>query len=279
MSQKLKERKTDKETEMINKPESKEKNYVGSNKLKDKVSVITGGDSGIGRAISIAFAKEGADVVVVYLKNSKDADETKKLIEAEDRQCLEIEGDIGDEKFCQEVIKQTVKKFGRIDILINNAGEQKPQKSIEDISSQQLEKTFRTNVFSMFYLTKAALKYMKKGSTIINTASITAYRGNDFLLDYSSTKGAIVSFTYSLSQSLADLGIRVNAVAPGPIWTPLITSTFPKEKLGTFGNDTPMKRPGQPDEVAPAFVFLASDDSSYITGQVIHVNGGEIVHG
>ncbi len=239
---------------------------------------VTGGDSGIGRAVAALFAREGADVAISYLNEHGDAQETKRLVEAEGRRCLAHAGDIGDENFCQQLVQRTVQEFGKLDILINNAAEQHPQKRLEDISAQQLERTFRTNIFGMFFLTKAALAHMKKGGAIVNTTSVTAYRGSPQLLDYSSTKGAIVSFTRSLSINLAERGIRVNAVAPGPIWTPLIPSTFPEEKVKSFGADVPLGRPGQPEEVAPAFLFLASEDASYITGQVIHPNGGEVVN-
>ncbi|MGH1392992.1 MAG: SDR family oxidoreductase [Trichormus sp.] len=267
------------ESKMQPKPKAEDSEYRGSGKLKDKVALITGGDSGIGRAVAIAFAKEGADVAFVYLKEHGDAEETKNLVEEQGRTALSIVGDITDEAFCQGVVQQTVDQFGKLDILVNNAAEQHPQKSIEDISQEQLERTFRTNIFSMFYLTKAAMKHLKAGSCIINTTSVTAYKGNQQLLDYSSTKGAIVAFTRSLSQNLVGQGIRVNAVAPGPIWTPLIPSTFPAEQVKNFGKQVPMGRPGQPEEVAPSYVFLASDDSSYMSGQVLHPNGGEIVNG
>lgn len=243
------------------------------------MALITGGDSGIGRAVAIFFAKEGADVAIAYLNEEEDAQETRRLVEAEGRRCLALAGDVGDEGHCQEMIEQTVRELGRLDILVNNAAEQHPQESIEQITSEQLERTFRTNIFAMFYLTKAALKHLKEGAAIINTTSVTAYKGSPQLLDYSSTKGAIVAFTRSLSQSLVEQGIRVNAVAPGPIWTPLIPSTFPEDKVASFGADVPMKRPGQPEEVAPSYVFLASDDSSYISGQVLHPNGGNVVNG
>ncbi|TXC90790.1 glucose 1-dehydrogenase [Metabacillus litoralis] len=252
--------------------------YTGSGKLKNKVAIITGGDSGIGRAVAVFFAKEGANVVISYLDEEKDAEETKKHVEKQGQKCLLIPGDIGDEKVCQDIVSKTVDTFGSLDILVNNAAEQHPQKGIEDITSEQLERTFRTNIFSFFYLTKAALPHLKKGSTIVNTSSVTAYAGNEQLLDYSATKGAITTFTRSLALSLAGKGIRVNGVAPGPIWTPLIPSTFPADQVATFGANTPMKRPGQPEELAPAYVFLASDDSSYMSGQMIHVNGGKIVN-
>ncbi|MFC0272025.1 SDR family oxidoreductase [Metabacillus herbersteinensis] len=267
------------EDEMNPKPDFTDSTYKGSGKLQDKVAIITGGDSGIGRAVAVFFAKEGADVVISYLDEHEDANKTQKYIEKEGRQCLLIPGDIGDEGFCQKIVSDTVNRFGKLDILVNNAAEQHPQKGIEDITSEQLERTFRTNIFSFFYLTKAALPHLKQGSSIINTSSITAYAGHDQLLDYSATKGAITTFTRSLSQSLVGKGIRVNGVAPGPIWTPLIPSTFPSDQVAKFGADTPMKRPGQPEELAPSYVFLASDDSSYITGQMIHVNGGKIVNG
>lgn len=267
------------ETEMTPKPRSEDRQYRASDKLKDKVAIITGGDSGIGKAVAILFAKEGADIVVVYLNEHKDAQETKRQVEQENRRCLLIAGDIGSEAFCQDVVDKTIQAFGRLDILVNNAAEQHPQDSIEKISAEQLERTFRTNIFAQFYLTKAALKHLKKGSAIINTSSVTAYKGSGGLLDYSATKGAIVAFTRSLSQNLVKKGIRVNAVAPGPIWTPLIPSTFSEKKVSEFGGDYPMERPGEPEEVAPSFLFLASDDSSYMTGQVLHPNGGEVVNG
>ncbi|KKI93697.1 short-chain dehydrogenase [Bacillus sp. SA1-12] len=260
-------------------PAFEDKTYTGSGKLKNKVAIITGGDSGIGRAVAVFFAKEGADVVISYLNEQKDAEETKQHVEEQGQKCLLVSGDIGDESVCQQIVSEAVNAFGKIDILVNNAAEQHPQKGIEDITSEQLERTFRTNIFSFFYLTKAALPHLKGGSAIINTASITAYAGNPQLIDYSSTKGAITSFTRSLSLSLASKGIRVNAVAPGPIWTPLIPSTFPADQVATFGADTPMKRPGQPEELAPAYVFLASDDSSYMSGQTLHVNGGKVING
>ena len=267
------------ESEMTPKPKADDPKYRGSDKLRDKVALITGGDSGIGRAVAIFFAKEGANVAIAYLNEHDDAQETKRLIEQEGRKCITIPGDIGDEKVCQQAVQQTVDEFGKLDILVNNAAEQHPQQSIEDITAEQLERTFRTNIFSMFFMTKAALKYLKEGSAIINTTSVTAYKGNQQLLDYSSTKGAIVAFTRSLSQSLVEKGIRVNGVAPGPIWTPLIPSTFPEEKVANFGEQVPMKRAGQPEELAPSYVFLASDDSSYMSGQILHPNGGEVVNG
>ena len=266
------------ESEMTPRPVA-EDNYKGSGKLDERVALITGADSGIGRAVAIAFAKEGADIAVLYLDEHDDAQETKKQVEQEGRRCILVPGDIGDEAFCRVAVNETIAKLGRIHVLVNNAAEQHPQDSIADITEAQLERTFRTNIFGMFFLVKAALPHLQKGSTIINTTSVTAYKGYATLLDYSSTKGAIVAFTRSLSMSLVGQGIRVNGVAPGPIWTPLIPSTFPPEKVAAFGSEVPMKRAGQPVEVAKAFVFLASDDSSYISGQILHPNGGEIVNG
>ncbi|MEQ5998069.1 SDR family oxidoreductase [Bacillus velezensis] len=248
-------------------------------KLEGKTAIITGGDSGIGRAVSVLFAKEGANVVIVYFDEHQDAEETKQYVEKEGAKCLLIAGDVGDEAFCNDVIRQAGQAFPSIDILVNNAGEQHVQPEIEKITSHQLIRTFQTNIFSMFYLTKAALPHLKKGSSIINTASITAYKGHKTLIDYSATKGAIVTFTRSLSQSLVTQGIRVNAVAPGPIWTPLIPASFSAKEVEVFGSDVPMQRPGEPVEVAPSYLYLASDDSSYVTGQTIHVNGGTIVNG
>lgn len=260
-------------------PQSFMENYRPAGKLKGKKALITGGDSGIGRAIAIGFAKEGADVAIIYLEEDEDAALTREHVEAEGVKCLCLEGDIGEMEFCKHVIPYVIAAFGGLDILVNNAAEQHVQESLEDISPEQLEKTFRTNIFALFYLTQAALPYLGKGSSIINTASITAYKGKAELMDYASTKGAIVAFTRSLSQSLVKKGIRVNAVAPGPIWTPLIPSSFDAEEVAKFGQDTPMQRPGQPDEVAPCYIFLASDDASYMTGQVLHPNGGQVVNG
>lgn len=267
------------ESEMIPRPQAEDSQYRGSGKLQGKVALITGGDSGIGRAVAIAYAKEGAEIAIIYFNEHADAAETKRQVEEEQRRCLTIAGDIGDEQFCQNAVEQIVKELGHLDILVNNAAEQHPQKSIEQISAEQLERTFKTNIFSFFYTVKAALKHLKKGSAIINTASVTAYRGSPELLDYSATKGAIVAFTRSLSQALIEKGIRVNGVAPGPIWTPLIPSTFEADKVATFGSDVPMKRAGQPEELAPGYVFLACNDSSYMTGQILHLNGGEIING
>lgn len=267
------------ESDMTPRPQFDNAHYQGSGKLKDKVALITGGDSGIGRAIAVVFAKEGADVAIVYFNEHEDAEETQRLVQEQGQKCLLIAGDIGDEDFCREAIEKTVDKFGGLDTLINNAAEQHPQESIEDISAEQLEKTFRTHIFSMFYLTKAALRHLSEGGTIINTASVTAYKGSPKLLDYSATKGAIVGFTRSLSLALSEQKIRVNCVAPGPIWTPLIPSTFTPLHVKKFGSEVPMKRAGQPEEVATCFVFLASGDSSYISGQILHPNGGTVVNG
>jgi NAD(P)-dependent dehydrogenase (short-subunit alcohol dehydrogenase family) len=269
-----------KQSQMKPVPVSENDSVKSSNKLAGKVALITGGDSGIGRAVALLFAKEGADIVIIYLDEHTDAKETKSIAENKyGRNCFLISGDISKENFCKSAIQKTIKKFGKIDVLVNNAALHYESKSLEDISTTNLLKTFGTNVFSMFWLTKAALAFMKKGSTIINTTSVTAYRGSAGLIDYAATKGAIVSFTRSLSANLIDKGIRVNAVAPGPIWTPLIVSSFKPAKVASFGSDVPMKRAGEPVEVATAFLFLASEDSSYITGQVIHPNGGEIING
>jgi NAD(P)-dependent dehydrogenase (short-subunit alcohol dehydrogenase family) len=267
------------EHKMKPRPRAEDDKHTGSGKLRNKVAIITGGDSGIGRAVAIAFAKEGADIAIIYLEENKDALETKRLVEEYGRKCISIAGDVGQEGFCRKAVEQAIDELGKIDILVNNAAEQQLQESIEKISAKQLERTFRTNIFSFFFMTKAAMKHLKKGAAIINTTSVTAYQGSPHLLDYSSTKGAITTFTRSLSQALADKGIRVNGVAPGPIWTPLIPSTFPAKEVETFGSDVPLRRPGQPEEVAPSFVFLASDDSSYMTGQVLHPNGGTIING
>jgi NAD(P)-dependent dehydrogenase (short-subunit alcohol dehydrogenase family) len=268
------------QSEMTPRPHADLPNYRGSGKLQGKVALITGGDSGIGRSVAILFAREGADVAIVHLSEEKtDAEETQRLVQAEGHRCLALIGDVGDEQICRDLVDRTVREFGRLDILVNNAAEQHPQKSILDITTAQLEHTFRTNIFSMFHLVKAVLPHLHEGSAIVNTTSVTAYRGSASLLDYASTKGAIVAFTRSLAHSLVEKKIRVNAVAPGPIWTPLIPSTFPAEKVKTFGTDVPMGRAGEPEEVAPCYVFLASADSSYMTGQVLHPNGGEIVNG
>jgi NAD(P)-dependent dehydrogenase (short-subunit alcohol dehydrogenase family) len=266
------------ESGMTPRPHAEDGNYRGSDKLKGKAALITGGDSGIGRAVAIAFAKEGADVVIAYLNEHSDAEETKKRVEQEGRRCIAIAGDIGDEKFCQEAVRKTVSELGKLDILVNNAAEQHTQEDFVDITAEQMERTFRTNIFSMFYLTRAALPHMGEGSCIVNSTSVTAYRGSPHLIDYASTKGAIVAFTRSLALNLADRKIRVNGVAPGPIWTPLIPASFEEEKVEKFGQNVALGRPGQPEEVAPSYVFLASDDSSYMTGQVLHPNGGEIIN-
>ncbi len=260
-------------------PRSDDPTYKGSGKLKGKAALITGGDSGIGRSVAIFFAREGAHIAIVYLEEDEDAHEARKLVEEEGAACLLIKGDVGDESFCQRAVQETIDAFGKLDILVNNAAEQHPQESISDIDQQQLERTFRTNVFGVFYMTKAALPHLPEGGAIINTTSVTAYKGSPKLLDYSATRGAVVAFTRSLALNLVEKKIRVNAVAPGPIWTPLIPSTFSEEEVQSFGADVPMMRPGQPEEVAPSFVFLASDDASYISGQVLHPNGGNVVNG
>ena len=267
------------EHEMTPRPKAEDPQQRGSGKLDGKVALITGGDSGIGRAVAIAFAKEGAAVAISYLEEDRDAKETQRMVQEHGRKCVLLPGDVGDEKLCRRIVDRTVKELGGLDIVVNNASEQHPQESIEDITAEQLERTFRTNVFGYFFMVKAAMKHLREGSCIINTASVTAYKGSAELLDYSATKGAEVAFTRSLSQNLAEKKIRVNAVAPGPIWTPLIPSTFDEEKVATFGGDVPLGRPGQPEEVAPSYVFLASDDASYMTGQVLHPNGGSVING
>jgi NAD(P)-dependent dehydrogenase (short-subunit alcohol dehydrogenase family) len=266
------------EAKMNIKPQAVDRHYKAAGKLEGKVALITGGDSGIGRAVAVMYAQEGANVAIVYLSEDQDAHETERLVAQHGGRCLCIRGDVGDHSFCKEAVEQTVREFGKLDILVNNAAEQHPQESITDITPEQLERTFRTNIFGYFFMVQAALPHLKEGSAIINTASVTAYKGSEQLLDYASTKGAITAFTRSLAQNLIEKGIRVNGVAPGPIWTPLIVSTFPQDKVEKFGEDTPMKRPGQPEEVAPSYVFLASDDSSYFAGQILHPNGGEIVN-
>ena len=266
--------------EMKQQPVSERPEEQSCNKLKDRIALITGGDSGIGKAVALLFAKEGADVAIVYLSEDEDANDTKTKIEKEHkRKCVLIKGDISEEKFCDEAVKKTIETFGRIDILVNNAAMQIEAKELADIKTENLVKTFQTNIFSMFWITKNVLPHMKKGSAIVNTTSVTAYRGSPELMDYASTKGAIVAFTRSLSTNLVKKGIRVNAVAPGPIWTPLITSSFDEKKVAEHGSKSPMERPGEPAEVAPCYLFLASDDSSYMSGQVLHPNGGEIING
>jgi NAD(P)-dependent dehydrogenase (short-subunit alcohol dehydrogenase family) len=267
------------ESELEPKPDW-EPRYPGSGRLDGKVALVTGADSGIGRATAALFAREGADVAIVYLCEHDDAQRTKTIVEKEGRRAIAIAGDLGDKAFCDQVVDRTVKELGGLDVLVNNAGEQHWEKDIRDISEEQLKRTFQTNIFSMFYLVQAARPHLKKGSAIINCTSVTMYRGSKLLLDYSATKGAITAFTRSLSEALIEDGIRVNAVAPGPIWTPL--NPFggqPREKIPEFGKDTPMGRAGQPNEVAPSFLFLACEDSSYMSGQVLHPNGGEVING
>lgn len=253
--------------------------YKGSGKLAGKIALITGGDSGIGRAVAVHYAREGADVAIVYLESDDDAADTQKLIEAEGRTCVLFRGDVSNEQFCKKVIEQIARQFGKLNILVNNAGTHEDSPEVKEISQEQLIRTFSVNIFSFFYFAQEALSLMKEGDSIINTASITAYRGSGHLLDYSSSKGAIVTFTRSLAQNLAEKKIRVNGVAPGPIWTPLVVYSFDKDHLEKFGKDTPLGRAGFPNEVAPAYVWLASDESSYITGQMIHVNGGDVING
>ena len=264
------------ESEMRPRPDYEPK-YRGCGKLKDKVALITGGDSGIGRAVAVAMAREGAKIAIVYLEEHKDADETAAAVEQEGGRAIKIAGDVADEHLCSEAVETAIKEFGRLDILVNNAAEQHETDDFREIDSRQIERTFRTNVFSFFFMTKHALRHMKKGASIINTTSITAYQGHKTLLDYSATKGAIVAFTRSLSEALIEEGIRVNAVAPGPIWTPLIPASFEPDHVAKHGSSVPMKRAGQPNEVAPCYVFLASEDASYMSGQVLHPNGGNVV--
>ncbi len=256
-----------------------DENYRPSGKLEHKVALITGGDSGIGRAVAVLFAREGADVSIAYLEEHDDARETRHLIEREGRRAHAVAGDVGSESFCRDYVRKTIEHFGHIDILVNNSGEQHAYSSIEDLRADQLERTFRTNIFAMFFMVKAVLPHLGPGSAIVNSASVTAYQGHPQLLDYAATKGAIVSFTRSLALHLADEKIRVNAVAPGPVWTPLIPSSFGEQKVEQFGANTPLGRAGQPYEIAPCYLFLASSDASFMTGQVLHPNGGRIVNG
>lgn len=260
-------------------PKTIRESYKGSEKLKGKIALITGGDSGIGKSAAVHFVREGADVAIVYLDEDKDAEDTQRAIEGEGRECLLIKGDVRSEDFCKKAVQRTLDKFGKLNIIVNNAAMQFPEESVEDISTKNLHTTFETNIYSFFYITQGAMEYLEEGDAIINTTSVTAYRGSGHLIDYASTKGAIVAFTRSLSGVLAKKGIRVNAVAPGPVWTPLIPATFDEENLKDFGKDVPLGRPGQPSELGPAYVFLASEDSSYMTGQVLHINGGEIIGG
>ena len=260
-------------------PHASMEHYRGAQKLAEKVALVSGGDSGIGRAVAIGFAKEGADVAITYLDEHDDAAETIRLIEATGQRGLVVPGDIGNPDFAREAVRQVVQAFGRIDILVNNAAEQHVRERLEDLPDDQLERTFRTNIFGQFYLTRAVLPHMPEGGAIINTTSVTAYQGHPVLLDYASTKGAIVAFTRSLSKQLLQRGIRVNGVAPGPIWTPLIPASYSEAKTAEHGSSAPMERPGQPDEVAPCYIFLASPDSAYMSGQVLHPNGGTIVNG
>lgn len=265
------------EDEMRPRPIYIREDYRGSGRLENKIALITGGDSGIGRAVAVHFAREGGHVAIVYLEEHGDAQETKRLVEAEGRRCLTLPGDVSDEGFCYEAVNRTVQEFGGLDVLVNNAAEQHPKHDLREITAEQLVRTFRTNIFGYFFMAKAALDHLKAGAVILNTTSVTAYAGNKQLLDYSATKGAIVSFSRSLALSLVEKGIRVNGVAPGPIWTPLIPATFPADKVQSFGKETPMGRAGQPAEVAPAYVFLASEDGSYMTGQILHPNGGRFI--
>jgi len=268
-----------KESELQPRPIAIRHNYKGSDKLLGKVALISGGDSGIGRSVALHFAREGADVAIIYFDEDDDARETIELLKKEGRRAFALQGDVTDPQFCRRAVDLVVEKLNKLDILVNNAAKQFPKKDIVEITPEQLEKTFSTNIFSMFYLTQAAVPYLEKntGGTIINTGSVTGFRGSPHLIDYSSTKGAIQAFTFSMAISLVKKGIRVNEVAPGPIWTPLIPASFTAEEVSKFGTNTLMERAGQPCEVAPAYVFLASEDSSYITGQVIHINGGSFI--
>ncbi|GGZ25063.1 hypothetical protein GCM10007049_16920 [Echinicola pacifica] len=267
-----------KEHEMYPKPEYIRSDYQGSGKLKGQVAIISGGDSGIGRAVAVHFAAEGANIAIIYLNEDKDAQETVRLVEKHGQEAIAIKADLSRKQECFDAVEKTISAFGQLDVLVNNAAQQYVQERLEDISEEQLRHTFETNIYSYFFLTQAALPHLNKGAAIVNTASITAYRGKPTLIDYSSTKGAIVAFTRSLAGNLADRGIRVNGVAPGPIWTPLIPASFSEEKVAEFGVDTPLGRPGEPSEVATAYVYLASKDASYMSGQFLHPNGGEVVN-
>ena len=266
-------------SEMTPRPKTEDDGYRASGKLEGKVALITGGDSGIGRAVSILYAKEGADVVIVYLDEHEDAKETRARVEKTGRRCLTLSGDVGDSSFCRQAVDKTIEAFGGLNVLVNNAAEQHAYESVADIKEEELQKTFATNIFSMFYLVQAALPYLKNGGTIINTTSVTAYQGHPKLIPYSCTKGAIAVLIRSLALNLAAENIRVNGVAPGPIWTPLIPATFDADKVAHFGENNPMGRPGQPVEIAPCYLFLASSDASFMTGQILHPNGGRIVNG
>lgn len=266
-----------KESEMYPHPEVIREGYRGSGKLKGQAALITGGDSGIGRAIAVHYAREGADVAIIYLEEDEDAEKTKEMVKKEGTECLLLQGNLREKEFCRDSVQQVIKKFGRLNVLVNNAAEQHVRDGFKDVDMEVLERTFQTNILSMMYLTQLALDHLSEGDKIINTTSVVAYQGRKYLIDYGATKGAITGFTRSLNEDLAPKGIRVNAVAPGPIWTPLIPASFDAEHVAEFGKSTPLGRPGQPSEVAPAYVFLASEDASYISGQVIHVNGGEAV--
>lgn len=265
------------ENQMIPEPIVMRPNYRGSGKLQDKVALISGGDSGIGRAVAVHFAREGANVAILYLEENEDANDTRNMVRAEGRDCLIIRADVRIPAQCRQAVENVIRHFGKLDILVNNAAEQHIQQRLEDISPEQLENTFRTNIFGYFYMAQAALPHMKEGAAIINTGSVTGFRGSSHLMDYASTKGAIEAFTFSLASNLTERGIRVNGVAPGPIWTPLIPASFPEDAIADFGSGTLMGRAGQPAEVAPAYVFLASEDASYMTGQFMHVNGGSFI--